>query len=92
MATETDQTLSKRSIWHRGLLMFVFAVLFGLAEAVLIVITLIQFFWAAITGAPNAALRDFGAMMSEWLREVGQFQTFNSEEAPYPWGDWPKDR
>jgi len=49
----------ERSIWIRGLLMFVFLILFGLAETLLAILTVFQFFWRVVTGQPNVAVRDF---------------------------------
>ncbi len=80
----------ERSIWIRGLLMFVFLILFGLAETLLAILTVFQFFWRVVTGQPNVAVRDFGVMLGDWMREVTRFQIMESETAPFPWGAWPK--
>lgn len=89
--TQTDNTQApERSIWVRGLLMFVFLILFGLAESLLAILTVFQFFWRVITGQPNIAVRDFGVMLGDWARQVVRFQTMETEIAPFPWGDWPK--
>lgn len=90
--TDTTHTedAQPESIWIRGMLMFVFLILFGLAETLLCAMTVIQFLWTAITGKPNVALVDFGDAMAEWLSQVARFQTMKSDDRPFPWGDWPK--
>lgn len=87
--SHTHETKNEHIV-KRGLLMLLFAILFGIAESLLVVMTLIQFFWTAISGRPNVALVDFGAAMSDWLREVARYQTMKSDDRPFPWGPWPK--
>lgn len=89
-AHNPNQETKGDNIWKRGLLMFVFAILFGIAESLLVVMTVIQFLWRAISGAPNVALVDFGAALADWTREVTRFQVMKTDERPFPWGDWPK--
>lgn len=77
------------SIWMRGVFMIIFAVLFGLAETVLFVCAIVQFFWTVFKGEPNMGLRKFGFELSEWLKQVAHYQTFVTEERPFPWAPWP---
>lgn len=86
--TETER--AGGSIWMRGLIMLVFLILYSIAETLLAVLTVIQWFWAVITGSPNAAITDLGVIMGEWTRDVARFQTFKTEERPFPWGPLPK--
>jgi len=48
------------AVWKRGLFMLFFLFCFALAEAVLWMIVLVQFFWMLFKGAPNDDLRLFG--------------------------------
>ncbi|MEM9715313.1 MAG: DUF4389 domain-containing protein [Pseudomonadota bacterium] len=77
------------SIWMRGLIMIVMAILFGIAETVLFIMTVIQFFWVVFSGQKNQALTDFGAALGRWLKQVADFQTMETEERPFPWAPWP---
>lgn len=78
-----------QSIWARGLFMIIFTVFFAIAETVLFVSAIVQFFWAVFSGAPHTGLRKFGFELSEWLRQVANYQTFVTEERPFPWAPWP---
>lgn len=79
------------SIWKRGLIMLVLAIFFGIAETLLVVMALVQFLWTAITGERNHAIADFGVSLSAWLAQVARYQTFSTDERPFPWADWPAD-
>ncbi len=78
-------------IWLRGLFMLILAVFFGFAQSLLALLAVIQFFWALFnTNTPNPAIRLFGASLADWLRQTARFQTFSTEDKPFPWSDWPK--
>jgi len=76
------------NIWKRGLYMVIFAVLFALAETVLVVVALVQFFWMVFAKEKNAGLADFGQSLGRWLRQVAEFQTGSTDEKPFPWEKW----
>ena len=73
----------------RALLMLVVAIFMALAENVLILIAIIQALWMLFTGAPNAAVRDFGTSLGEWMKQAARFQSVATEEKPFPWTPWP---
>ncbi len=50
-----------------------------------------QFFFVLISGRANENLLVFGNNLSTYFRQILQFQTFNSEFLPYPFGDWPDE-
>ncbi len=86
--TEVTSTESKQT-WLRGLFMLLFIILFGIAETVLALMAVVQFFWLLFAKEPNAFLRDFGASLGRWMRDVANFQTGGTEEKPFPWKNWP---
>ena len=78
----------KGSIWMRGLLMLIVAILIGLGQAVLHVLTLVQFIVLLIDkGKPNDQLAGFGTTMGVWLTKAAAFQTAASDEKPWPFSD-----
>jgi hypothetical protein len=74
----------------RGLIMLVFAILFGIGQSLLYVTAVIQFFWMLFTGAPNALLVRFGSSLALWLAATAKFLCCASEERPFPWSEWPQ--
>ena len=78
--------------WGRGLFMLIFVILFAVAETILTLIAIVQFGWLMVYREPQPALRRFGAALAEWLRQVGRYQSLDTEDRPFPWADWPSGR
>jgi hypothetical protein len=79
----------KPNVWGRGLVMVVFAVLFNLAQTVLLFCAVAQFLWLLIDTKPNERLTEFGEGLGRWLEAVARFQTGATDERPFPWDRWP---
>jgi hypothetical protein len=54
-----------------------------------VAVVVIQFGFVLITGDRNQKLLDFGASLSKFIYQILQFVTFNSEDKPFPFSDWP---
>lgn len=78
------------SIWIRGLYMLLFIIITRLTEAVILLVMLIQFVLKTATGNTNSNLERFGDQLSQYLYEIVQFQTFNTEDKPFPFDQWPQ--
>ena len=78
-----------RQTWLRGLFMLLFAVISRVAELVLLTVAVLQFLWSLATGQSNARLRAFGESLSRYLYQVFRFLTFDTEDKPFPFSDWP---
>lgn len=88
----SDQELEQQgSIWARGLYMLLFVIIARVAEAVVWVVLLIQFVYKATTHQTNEHLTLFGQSLSRYYYDIIRFQTFNSEEKPFPFSSWPRD-
>jgi hypothetical protein len=44
---------------------------------------------AAFAGGSNARLRQFGRSLGRYLAQIASFETFASEELPFPFAEWP---
>lgn len=78
-------TTPKGSIWMRGLMMLIFAILISLAQTVLHALTVIQFVLMVFgQGKPNAQIASFGGSLGSWLAKAAAFQTAQSETKPWP--------
>ena len=75
--------------WMRGVYMALFLLFFAVAETVLTLVAVVQFGWMLAYRAPQPDLRRFGVALGAWLAEVARFQSGETEEKPFPWGDWP---
>jgi len=78
------------SIWIRGLYMLLFIIITRLTGVIVGLVMLIQFILKLATGNTNSNLERFGDQLSQYLYEIVQFQTFNTENKPFPFDQWPQ--
>jgi hypothetical protein len=75
--------------WLRFVFMILFMAIAGVASYVVTVLILIQFIFALVTGNSEARLQKFGRNMSQYVFQILSFLTYNTEEKPFPFSDWP---
>ncbi len=80
---------NKRNIWLRLLFMLLMGLAFHVCITVLGAVTAIQFIVVLVNDAPNARLASFGRSMGNYLRQIADFETFATEEMPFPFSEWP---
>lgn len=61
---------------------------FQLAAWVLLMLA-VALLLAAATGAPNVRLQHFGRSLGRYLAQIADFESFSSEELPFPFSEWP---
>ena len=91
MSHELSPSGEKRSLWVRVLLMLLMGLAFHIAVTVLGALALVQLLFAVISDGPNERLQHFGRGLGQYLRQITDFVSFASEEAPFPFSDWPSD-
>lgn len=84
-----NQALQRESILLRIIWMVIFTIGWQLAELLLLVVVVVQLGYRLFYAAPNASLLGFGDSLSQYLAQIGRFGTFNSDEKPWPFADWP---
>lgn len=90
MDAETLKTnITSGDHWLRLLYMVLFAVLLYFAGVVMVVVVVLQFLFALLSGNPNNNLRKFGESLSRYIFQALQFLTYSREEKPFPFSDWP---
>jgi len=55
-------------------------------------VVVLQVGWSLITSTASARLMRFGASLGEYLREIARFVTYNTDDMPFPFSDWPEPR
>ncbi|WP_438952440.1 DUF4389 domain-containing protein [Porticoccus sp.] len=76
--------------WIRLLYMILFVILLVVARFVVLAIAILQFLVVLVTGEDNRNLRRLGRGTGQWICQAVLFLTYNSEEKPYPFADWPE--
>lgn len=91
MAPELKDNISNTTTWGRALFMILFAIIYSIAEMVIGAVVIIQFFIVLFSGQTNERLLRFGKELSRFIYQVFMYLTYNSEEKPFPFADWPSD-
>lgn len=89
MEPQLKSNLGSRKTWLRGLYMLLFAVIYSVTEVVIGAVVILQFLFTLVTGKTNARLLQFGRSLSRYVYQIMLFFTFNSEELPFPFNEWP---
>ncbi len=76
--------------WLRLAFMVLFAILLQVAGLVMWVVVSLQFIFSLLTGRDNIQLRSFGGSLTQYVYQSLQFLTYNTEEKPFPFSDWPE--
>ncbi len=76
--------------WQRVLFTAIFWVIFYLSQLVVAAVVVAQCIFTLISGAPNEQLLHFGDSMSKYIHEILRFVTFNTDQRPFPFADFPK--
>jgi len=74
----------------RALYTLLYLVIGRFISMVLFVIVITQYIYSWLTGAPNENILTFTANMGEYTKQLVSYVGFNTDEKPWPVGDWPK--
>ena len=80
----------KESKWIRVLFVLVFWLIFYLTQLILAAVAIGQCAFLLISGSPNNYLVQAGDSLGKYVSEILGFVTFNSNQKPFPFADFPK--
>ena len=86
---EVRHNITRGDAWMRIFFLVLFGFIYWIASWVMAAVAVVQAGWTLLTSRPNEALRRFGAALAEYLREIALFATYNAEDMPYPFREWP---
>lgn len=91
--SDLEHNLTARSTWLRLVFMIVIAICHEVARLVGAVIILLQFLHVLFAGKPNERLKDVGLSLAQYVYQVVEYLTFNTEVRPFPFdAEWPAPR
>lgn len=90
MSEQMKQNLSNSSHWLRLLLTVLYALIFWLGIWVLGFVVVLNLIILLISGERNQQLSGFGGQVAAYLGQIMTYTTQNSDEKPFPFGDWPQ--
>jgi len=86
---ELKSNLLSATHWIRLVYMVLFALVLQVAGTVMYFVVTVQFVYSLVTGKNHEILRNFGGNLSTFIYQTLQFLSYNSEEKPFPFSDWP---
>lgn len=89
MTQDENESSPENNIWLRGVFMILFGIIYSLSGTVLFVLAVLQFIFVLLGGAPNTRLLTFGRSLGSYVQQIVNFQSFNTEDKPFPFSDWP---
>lgn len=90
MDEQLKSNLLSSKHWLRLAFMLLYAVFLQVSGIVMWVVVSLQFIFSLLTGRDNLQLRSFGGALSKFIFQSLQFLTYNTEEKPFPFSDWPE--
>ena len=76
-------------VWQRGLAMLLFGFIGSFIRLFINLIAIFQFFTLLFTSKPNRQLMKLGQSLNNYIYQINQFLTVNTEKYPFPFADWP---
>lgn len=86
---QLKDNIKSRSVWIRGFFMLLYAMICYVAISLTFFVVIFQFGSLLLTGKLNERLLPFSQSLSILIHQIFNFLTFNSEEKPFPFGNWP---
>lgn len=78
-----------KAVMKRILYTILYLIIGRFISMILFVIAITQFIYSWVIGEPNAKILSFTDAMSEYGKQLILYVGFNSDERPWPVGDWP---
>jgi len=75
--------------WLRLVFMALFWIALRISEFVIGLTMLMQFVYRISQGEHQPKLMEFGDSLSQYVASIAEFQTYQTEEKPFPFGEWP---
>ena len=89
MSNNVKKSLLNLETWIRiGYIAFVLLLL-SIASSVAFFLVVLQAASVLLTGRDNEKLREFGHSLGQWGFQCLLFATYNTEQRPFPFSDWP---
>lgn len=87
--TENKIPFANIDTWVRFAYMVLYTVLLLAARLVISMLVLVQFLFVLLSGKDNENLRNLGQGLGKWVYQTIMFLTFNTENKPFPFDEWP---
>jgi hypothetical protein len=86
---EIKSSLLSPGHWQRLVYMLLFGIMLHVASIAMWVLVTLQFLFTLFTDKDNENLRSLGKSMALFIYQALDYLTYNSENKPFPFADWP---
>jgi hypothetical protein len=86
---EVEINEQSKAGWKRVLYAILYLTINRFISMFLFLITICQFIYSWLIGEPNDKLLHFTSGLAEYSKQLVSYIGFNSDERPWPVGDWP---
>ena len=83
-------SIRNTNTWIRLAYMILFTLLLMAARLVVSLVVIVQFLLVLVAGHDNENLRNLGQGLGKWIYQTVMFLTFNTEDKPFPFDEWPE--
>jgi hypothetical protein len=84
-----NMSLTNVNTWIRLAYMVLFVLLVMAARLLVSIVVILQFALVLVFGRDNENLRNLGQGFGKWVYQAIMFLTFNSNDKPFPFDEWP---
>lgn len=88
--TDWKANLTNQNFWLRLPFMLLFYFVWKLAGLILLVCIVLQTLFQLIKNQPQEKILSFSAQLTSYGYQIFRYLSFNSEEKPFPFANWPK--
>ena len=89
MDNNWSKNLKSESFWLRSLFMVLFFIVYRIVDILLLLVAISQWFYVLLSGDANQGLSNFAKGLSLYVAQIINYLSYNTEEKPYPFTDWP---
>ena len=86
-----QERLLSKTVWLRILYVLLFCVVGYICLGLVLLAALVQAVLLLTTGEVNANIHKLTGLMGSYLHQIVLFITFNSDDKPFPFSDFPGD-
>lgn len=79
-----------KSAWLRVVFVVLFWIVFHVSQLIIAAVAVGQCGFVLITSRPNQYLMQLGDSLSKYVSEILRFVTFNTDQRPFPFTEFPK--
>jgi hypothetical protein len=76
--------------WIRAVFIVFFIIIFELVKIIGFTVAVVQFVFVLITDSANQRLLQFSQKLGLYAAQIIHYISYNTEEKPFPFNDWPK--